>query len=235
MNTGMTFNDGPMISGHWYNAKTGDSFTVKDTYFEDNNLYVLTTDGRRLNYDMFSRYVQTEKPMPKQQPKTQVQHDNTLPPEVAKELSKSNDIFGEDLLTDEDLALLNKPLSKQNQTVQVATTDAIQLDEDALLIKRMLDRATVPNVDCKVSWSKFPLKQMDMLDTMGVDHKRIADYYINKLNIDEIRAIISGAIVKYIETGLSNITNNDTLEIIPPEKAPARKPASKRNVQTKKK
>ena len=50
----MIFGEGPILSGHWYNPSTGDSFTVKDTYFEDNNLYVITTDGRRMNYDMIS-------------------------------------------------------------------------------------------------------------------------------------------------------------------------------------
>ena len=48
--TDMLF-DGPMIEGTWFNPDTGDRFTVRDSFFEDNNYTVLTTDGRTLNYN----------------------------------------------------------------------------------------------------------------------------------------------------------------------------------------
>jgi hypothetical protein len=252
MNTGMTFNDGPMISGHWYNAKTGDSFTVKDTYFEDNNLYVLTTDGRRLNYEMFSKYIQTEKPMPKQQPQ-QPKKKDTLPPEVAKEIAGPGDDY-EGLLTDEDKALLlGKPIASQKPTVVSMPEQKVELDEDALLIKRMLDRTTQPIVAYKILWDKFPFKQMDMLDTMCVDPKRIADYYINKLSIDEIHKSLADEIEKYIYSSLHGASGvSETIEMkspeedteylkqtLMPQEAPskkvARKPAQKKDVQSKKK
>ena len=51
--------DGPMLDGTWYNPKTGDSFTVRDTFFEDNNLIVMTTDGRRLDYNIISKYIKS--------------------------------------------------------------------------------------------------------------------------------------------------------------------------------
>ena len=46
MNTGLTFgSEGPMMEGTWYNTRTGDSFTVRDSFFEDNQFVITTTDG----------------------------------------------------------------------------------------------------------------------------------------------------------------------------------------------
>ena len=36
MNNLMFTGDGPLMTGHWHNYKTGDSFTVADTFFQDN-------------------------------------------------------------------------------------------------------------------------------------------------------------------------------------------------------
>ena len=41
----------PMMEGKWYNPHTGDSFTVRNTFFEDNQLVVQTMDGRLLEYN----------------------------------------------------------------------------------------------------------------------------------------------------------------------------------------
>ena len=61
------FNGGvPMLDGTWYDPKTGNSITVRDTLFEDNNLVIVTTDGRRIPYSQMERYVKSDKPIPKQ-------------------------------------------------------------------------------------------------------------------------------------------------------------------------
>ena len=40
---GMMFGgEGPVMQGTWYNPTTGDAFTVRDSFFEDNQ-YVITT------------------------------------------------------------------------------------------------------------------------------------------------------------------------------------------------
>lgn len=51
--------DGPSITGVWQNPKTGDFFTVKDSYMEEDDIIIITTDGRRLNYRMLQDYSQT--------------------------------------------------------------------------------------------------------------------------------------------------------------------------------
>lgn len=51
--------EGPSITGNWQNPKTGDFFTVRDSFMEDDDFIIITTDGRRLNYKMLQDYSQT--------------------------------------------------------------------------------------------------------------------------------------------------------------------------------
>lgn len=205
----MIFGEGPILSGHWYNPSTGDSFTVRDTYFEDNNLYVITTDGRRLNYDIISKYVQSDKPIPKQPNLTQ-QQTNTLPPELANQIlnpvsSVSSDFNDSEFgILEDDMALI----SGQNNKEKAITRDqfninsvkqTLQEDEDTMLIRRILSRSQEPEITCSVEWSKFPNKQLDMLEMMGVDLDKIADYYINKIDLQVIKDKIKEDISKYIQ------------------------------------
>jgi len=80
----ISFDSGmPIIEGTWYNPKTGDSFTARDTFFEDNNLIVMTTDGRRMNYNSLQNYVKSDKPIKLDRPKPQPQAYQTKPIEPA--------------------------------------------------------------------------------------------------------------------------------------------------------
>ena len=38
-------NDGPMMTGTWYNPTNGDSFTVADSFFQDNQYIVKIVDN----------------------------------------------------------------------------------------------------------------------------------------------------------------------------------------------
>ena len=203
----MIFGEGPILSGHWYNPSTGDSFTVRDTYFEDNNLYVITTDGRRLNYDIISKYVQSDKPIPKQ-PNLAQQQTNTIPPELANQIlnpvSSVNSDFNDSEfgILEDDMALI----SGQNNKEKAITRDqfninsvkqTLQEDEDTMLIRRILSRAKKPEILCNINWD-FPRKQMEMLDMMCVDFEKIADYYINNMDLNEIREVLKQDLINHI-------------------------------------
>ena len=206
------FGEGPMLEDHWYNPKTGDSFTVRDTFFEDNNLIVMTTDGRRMNYDMISRYVKTDKPMPKQQPEPRKQEipqsilNQVLPvtndDKLNQPIKKTN---YDDLLTDEDRALLGAEVdtaaAEVRQTIQ--KPESVIEDEDTMLIRRILKKATSPTVDCKITWNNFPAKQFDMLDMMAVEPEKIADYYLASIDIASLREIVKKSIHNYIDKMLN--------------------------------
>lgn len=205
----MIFGEGPILSGHWYNPSTGDSFTVRDTYFEDNNLYVITTDGRRMNYDMISKYVQSDKPIPKQTQPAQNQN-NILPPELASQIlnptntvssDSNNSEFG---ILEDDMALISGQANKEKAITRDkfninAVQQLQQEDEDTMLIRRILSRSQEPKITCSVEWSKFPNKQLEMLEMMGVDLDKIADYYIKKIDLQVIKDKIKKDISKYIQ------------------------------------
>lgn len=180
---------GPFMSGTWYNPNTGDSFTVRDTFFEDNNLIVMTTDGRRLNYDIISRYVKSDKPIPKQQPVVKQEQPKQA---VPKEL--------QEMLDDDPYIYTTQKQTAQPQVEQVQqVTTTVQEDEDALLVRRIMKRASVPEVNCNVIWKNYPSKQLEMLEMMGVEPEKIADYVMKDFDLETIRVQIKKSIIEYIE------------------------------------
>lgn len=200
----MTNGDGgPFMSGTWYNPNTGDSFTVRDTFFEDNNLIVMTTDGRRLNYDIVSRYIKSDKPIQKQpqlqqQPMQQIQQNNTT--------NTPKDI--QDML-DEDPGLkigqISDPIQQYPQSVAVTGIheDSKGIiheveDEDDLLVRRIMKRATKPEIKCGIVWNNFPSKQLEMLEMMGVDENKIAEFVIKSFDLNTIQEQIKKSIIDYI-------------------------------------
>lgn len=232
----MIFGEGPILTGNWYNPKTGDSFTVRDTYFEDNNFYVLTTDGRRMDYNLMSQYVQSDKPIPKmEQPKPQ---QPQIPQEVLSQMDGTDEF-----MTDEDRALImgvtgelkgsqvnvQQPASIQPKPI---VTQGQGEDEDCMLIRRILKRATPPSVDCRITWKNFPMKQFDMLDMMAVDTDKIADYYLSNINLEEIREIVKKGILEYIN---KQLTPQEVKIVIPEEKPNKEEKTSKPNNKTKEK
>lgn len=189
---------GPFMSGTWYNPNTGDSFTVRDTFFEDNNLIVMTTDGRRLNYDIISRYVKSDKPIPKQQPVVkQEQPKPVVPKEIQDMIAEDPGInFG----NPKDVV----PAYPQSVAVTAVHEDINGVmyeieDEDTLLVRRIMKRASVPEVNCNVVWKNYPSKQLEMLEMMGVEPEKIADYVMKDFDLETIRAQIKKSIIEYIE------------------------------------
>ena len=177
MNNGINFAmEGPMMEGTWYNTITGDSFTVRDTYFENNQLMVATTDGRMLDYNIIQNYeyILTFLLIPftlyikykfinftiifiQKKPK---QTTSEVPAEVLNML-ESNDSQGD--ILEEDMNLLqgnmyNQPITTQApSTNQVVTPQPVE-SEDDMLVRRILKRSIAPEIECKVTWKNFPTK-----------------------------------------------------------------------------
>lgn len=190
----MIFGEGPILTGNWYNPKTGDSFTVRDTYFEDNNFYVMTTDGRRMDYNLMSQYVQSDKPIPKmEQPQQQTQ----IPQEILSQMENNMD---GDFMTEDDMALITgqTPKVQANFVDPTKVVAQIPKDEDVLLIERLLKRASKPAITCGVKWSNFPEKQFEMLDMMAVDTEKIVEYFLQSIDLQALREEVKYGIEKYI-------------------------------------
>jgi hypothetical protein len=127
-----------------------------------------------------------------------------LPPEVSSEIAHPAD---DDLILDDDLNLIHDANSgKQVSTGGSPKPDNgsaglgnIYVDEDSMLIRRMLSKASAPEIDVKISWDKYPNKQMLMLDMMNVDPAKIADYYISNIDMQAIKEKVINGIKKFVD------------------------------------
>ena len=228
MNNGINFTmEGPIMDGTWYNTVTGDSFTVRDTFFENNQLMVATTDGRMLDYNIIQNYIKSDKPIAVQNNTRQTISE--IPAEVLNILD-TND--SQNNMLEEDMKLLqgnmyNQPITTQMpSTTQVVTPQPVE-SEDDMLVRRILKRSITPEVDCKVTWKNFPTKQMEMLDMMAVDVDAIVDYYIKDIDLNKIRETVKEGIRKHIEQSLSSKDEE--------VKEKPQKPAKKETTKTTKK
>ena len=205
----MLIGDGPALNGHWYNPRTGDSFTVKDTYFEDNNLFCITTDGRRLDYNIMQNYIQSDKPFPKQNQPVKPNIPDSILNEVLPVNSSdrplnnnAGPLTGMDtsLMTAEDIALITgqAPKGPANFAAPTQAIASIPKDEDVLLIERLLKRVSKPSVTCGVKWNNFPEKQFEMLDMMAVDAEKIVEYFLQSIDLQKLREEVKIGIEKYI-------------------------------------
>ena len=205
----MLIGDGPALNGHWYNPRTGDSFTVKDTYFEDNNLFCITTDGRRLDYNIMQNYIQSDKPFPKQNQPVKPNIPDSILNEVLPVNSSdrplnnnAGPLTGMDtsLMTEEDIALITgqAPKGQANFAAPTQAIASVPKDEDVLLIERLLKRVSKPSVTCGVKWNNFPEKQFEMLDMMAVDAEKIVEYFLQSIDLQKLREEVKIGIEKYI-------------------------------------
>jgi hypothetical protein len=202
--------DGPMMTGTWYNPNTKDSFTVRDTFFENNQLLVSTTDGRMLDYNMIQSYVQCDAkdiPALKQQPSLNKSED--IPAEVMSILESPSP--QDPNMLEEDMALISGhtttyPTHSLGSLNNPVLKSGIGQSEDQRLVERVLSRQQQPSINCNINWPKFPQKQMDVLmDMMGVDIEDVCDFYISKINLNDIRESIKRDIKTYIEIAMGYV------------------------------
>lgn len=189
---GMMFGgEGPIMQGTWYNPHTGDAFTVRDSFFEDNQYVVTTTDGRYFRYDQLQNYIQSDMKLEDLKKmkveKTPVKEE--LPSEVA-------DLISEDsysgMLLPEDEVLINKPHSFGNiaspqvpvNTHGQATHEPINVNNT--IIEKALKGASKPDFSINVKWNDYPEKQIEMLkDIMEIPVDEIVEWYLNNIQLED--------------------------------------------------
>ena len=195
--------DGPMIDGTWYNTQTGDHFTVRDSFFQDGQLIIQATDGRMFDYNTIQNYVKSNTPLQRNQP-TQ-QPETPIPNEV-------QDLLEDDsYLLEEDKSLITTPQKPQTTT----PTSQPTLNEDEIIINRILSRVEKPIITYNIEWTKFPHKQLEMLmDMMGVEVSEIAKYFTNKLSLEMIRESLQSQIEQNIKSKCSIEELKPQIEIV---------------------
>ena len=56
--TGPMMGDGMMITGNWFNPRTGEHVTVRDSYIDGDQMILVLTNGKRIDLSEFQEYVQ---------------------------------------------------------------------------------------------------------------------------------------------------------------------------------
>jgi hypothetical protein len=212
----MTFgSEGPMVQGTWVNPTTGDSFTVRDSFFEDNQYIVTTTDGRYIRYDQLQHYIQAD---PKsidgiKQAAANKIKDEPLPTEVSSLIATDDDLnIAETMITPEDYELIygkpNKPKSLGNlndntrhiapahaHTPVMTQGTALPEDMNTAIIKKALNNTEQPKFNVVVDWNNYPTKQIEMLyDIMGISEEEILEWYLDNIQMDDVITAIKNGI-----------------------------------------
>ena len=189
------FNGGvPMLEGTWYDPRTGNSLTVRDTLFEDNNLVVLTTDGRRIPYSQMERYVKSDKPIPKM-PKVDpniTSKKKNKPVMNQRDEALAEPATWEDLMLDEDKDLLGG--SEENLLTKGLTVapkkpqPKAESVDDQILTKALKRWDDDIKVDLIVTWGAKKSTLENLMDMFGFTEEDFAKYLLSKaknLNLEE--------------------------------------------------
>jgi hypothetical protein len=205
MNGMMFGGEGPVMQGTWYNPTTGDAFTVRDSFFEDNQYVVTTTDGRYLKYNQIQNYIQTDmklEDLKKRKAENQVK-DEPLPAEVAsliEDIDPNDPYLG--MMSPDDLMIGNaKPISfgnladsrQLNDYVQTSYTTGpiMQTPSPATMneaiIEKALKNAPKPEIKVDIFWDVYPEKQIEMLkDVMDISEDEIVNWYLDNIDMVEV-------------------------------------------------
>ena len=192
--------DTPMMTGTWYNPTNGDSFTVRDTFFEDNQFVIQTMDGRVLYYDQIQHYVQTDGPIPKVEKKPK---KDVLPAEVSDILANDNEM---EMLA-EDAALINGLGNMHNIPAAPITPNTVYnplpTNTNASIIEKALSKRSLPDIQVKIDWKDFPQQEIKMLmDLMDLSKEEIVDWYVSQLDVPTIMECLKQTVTSHINKQL---------------------------------
>ena len=195
---------------------TGDKFNALDTYFEDNNLLIKTSDNRLLNYNQIQNYVQIEDP--KTIPDSPIQNNKNDQEEIPAEVLAEIDNAENEILIPEDNIYgdVNRKSSPSMELGNLYSNPMEPSNQNIAIIKRALDGKGYPDVFGDISWDTFPKREIEMLiDVMQIPESEIIEYYINNISINYIKDAISCSIKNYIDTNLTPTEKEqETTEII---------------------
>lgn len=178
--------DGLDMTGNWYNPKTGDSFTVMDFFFEDNNPLIKTTDGRIIRYEKMVDYVKSDKPIEMPKP------IENKPIEMPKQIE----------------SIKEEPKPTLGNLHKANTLD------DYFIINKALSKYPTPKITVNVDWGKdFPKSQIEsLMEMMDVKMEDIIAWYINNVTSEQIAEDIANGIEASINNQLGVKIENENIE-----------------------
>ena len=230
---GMMFGgEGPVMQGTWYNPQTGDAFTVRDSFFEDNQYVVTTTDGRYLRYNQLQNYVQSD--MRLEDLKQMKSETKSAPateelPAAVSSLIDNDDIYFGDMIVPEDNDILSKPMSApklgnihqpiQAQSSPVGYTTQEPVNMNTAIIEKALKNSAKPDFSVTVKWNEYPEKQIEMLkDIMEIPAEEIVDWYLDNIKLEDFIAAFKTAIIERIHCCVKaeQVCVDEPVEVVTP-------------------
>ena len=234
---GMMFGgEGPIMHGTWYNPHTGDAFTVRDSFFEDNQYTITTTDGRYLRYDQIQNYIQSDM---KLEDLKNINNENkpketkeALPLEVSNliddNLDINNNTYGDLIIPDDEIfnnfnmnnkvtsfGNINTPISESsnasNNTINDISVKSVNMN--SAIIEKALKNTVKPNFSINVDWPNYPSKEIEMLkDIMEISSDEIVKWYLDNIQFTDFIMEFKTAIDNKIR--FSNKSENIETEVI---------------------
>lgn len=222
--------DGPIMQGTWYNPYTGDAFTVRDAFFEDNQYIVMTTDGRKMDYNRLQNYIQSDMKLEDlKKMKVEKKEKEEIPDEI-KNILATNDELDNEYLIPEDNIYTTKPLGNINEPRHIAPAHAHThagyatsepVNMNTAIIEKALKNTPKPVLNVGVFWMDYPERQIEMLrDVMDIPEDEILDWYLDNIEMLEIVEAVKEGIRKRIrfnvlEGAIVESTPTDTTAEIP--------------------
>lgn len=213
------------FEGTWYNPKTNDTVTVRDTLFENNQIVIRTNDGRMIPYEKFQNYVKVEKgfKVPNKQPAQPAQKKDEIPAEVLSEIAPKEE---QSLESFDDI--MSRPLTNVNNSpaksttasmintniYDISTTDGrgdrqttditpysrpvlTNVNINYEIIQKALKDKPMPKCDVKISWKDCPLDNIRALvDMFGISRDELVEYYNSRIDVNEIVEKVKTAILE---------------------------------------
>lgn len=209
---------GPMITGTWINQRTGETVTVRDSYMDGEDMFVILTNGQTLSMDKFSEYIQ----MSEDEYDTRGNKVSSSSSKKSTKSNKKNPTYDPSLVFDgidvkeqpktQTASALQKQLlaheaeelgindgylestSFERKTVDESVYRAPSVDtKEKGMVSKILDDSPVPSFSFNVEWKGFPVAEMKMLQKhFNVTNEMIAESVIEKyVNIESIKKTIT--------------------------------------------
>lgn len=183
--------EGPMITGNWYNKRTGKTVFVRDMFMDDSGMQVMTSTGEMIDGEEFSRdYIQCDSNV----------YDENGNATGQQEVVDYDSMFG-GMPTEQPKSptysdIMGPPVNYVKDDIEPEV-----LSKKHEMLKTMFEKLTnVPSVLASIKWKNIPKSELKMLKNyFDIDIEDIAEYiYFQYCTEVEIKNAIKESIISLL-------------------------------------